>query len=171
MLSSAFPHILHLLPSCDLSIVAFTRFVLNACSCAVIIRGSVSLLRVPSVSHDHWSLSANSSVCLRNCPCNVFSFHLVFRSSRVLFLNLFPVSIFVFSLSPLAAIISRSLVSLTYLSRPILARLTVSSTHKSPLPPSFLGIYVLSTLLRGCSPLCSSIHALKLGFCSVEESS
>ena len=41
MLSPAFPHILHLLSFSDLSIFAFTRFVLNACSCAAIIRDSV----------------------------------------------------------------------------------------------------------------------------------
>ena len=154
MLSSSFPHILYPLSSWDLSIFAFNRYVLNASSCAAIIKDSVSLFRIPSVNHNHWSLSANSSVCLRNCPCNIFSFHLVFRSCWVPLLNSFPVSISVFSLSPLAAIIGRYLSSLTYLSRPILASLTVSSTHISALPPSFLGMYTLSTSLHGCSPLC-----------------
>ena len=139
MLSSAFPYIIHLQSSWDLSIFAFTKFVLHVCSCAPIIRVSVSLFRLPSISHNHWSLSANYSVCLRNCPCNIFSFHLVFRSCRVLLLNSFSVSIYVFSVSPLAVIISRSLLFLMYLSRPILARLIGSSTLVSPLSPSFLG--------------------------------
>ena len=154
MLSSAFPYIIHLQSSWDLSIFAFTKFVLHACSCAPIIRVSVSLFRLLSISHNHLSLSANSSVCLRNCPYKIFSFHLLFRSCRVLLLNSFSVSISVFSVSPLAAIISSSLLFLIYLYRPILARLILSSMLVSPLPPSFLGIYILSTSLRGCSPLC-----------------
>jgi len=103
MLSSVLPHILHLLSSWDISIFVFTRLVLNACTCAAIIRDSVSLFRVPSVNHNHWFLSANSSEFLRNCPSNIFSFHLVFRSCWVLLLKSFPVSISVFSLSHLAA--------------------------------------------------------------------
>ena len=80
MLSSAFPHILYLLSSWVLPIFAWTKFVLNTCSSAAKIRASVSLLRFPSINHNHWSLSANSFVCLRNYKCVISSLHSVFLS-------------------------------------------------------------------------------------------
>ena len=117
-------------------------------------RDSVSLFRLPSFSHNHRSLSVASSVCPRNCPCITFSFQLAFLFCLFFLLSSFSVSSSSFSVSPLAATSSFSMLSLTYFFRPIMARLTVSSTLMSPLPPSLLGIYNLSTLLLGWSPLC-----------------
>ena len=61
-----------------------------------------------------------------------------------------------------------SVLLLTYLFNETFAILTVSSSPKSPRPPSFRGKYNLSTLLFGCKALCIVISFLVcLSSCSI----
>ena len=77
-----------------LSLVYFClEFVLTACFCAAIIRDSVSLFILPSLSHGHFSSPATSSIWLKNCPCNFFCFNTQLRSFLLLSLNSFTFSI------------------------------------------------------------------------------
>ena len=92
-LSSAFPHILHLLFSWVLSIFDFMLLYLIACFYAVIIKTSVVLFKPPFLSNPHRSSFALPIVCLISCPSKCFCVQCVFHSFFFLFLNSFGVSL------------------------------------------------------------------------------
>ena len=56
------------------SILALITLVRIACSCVAMINDSVSLLIPVLLCQSHLSFPASSSVCLRNCPCNIIFF-------------------------------------------------------------------------------------------------
>ena len=90
-LSSAFPHIQHLLFSWVSLIFAFILLVLVACFCVAIIKSSVILFKHPFLSNPHRSSLALLIVYLINCPCNRFCAHCIFLSFFFLFLYSFGV--------------------------------------------------------------------------------
>ena len=80
------PHNLHLLFSCVLSILALMWLVLMALFCATIRRDSVSLLRLPFLSHVYIFSCETLLVSCLKCPSNCFSSHFCFLIIVVLFL-------------------------------------------------------------------------------------
>ena len=95
------------------------------------------------------------SVCLKNCPCRVFSFQAYLSS---FFRNAYSASLSPSnSFAALATVRNLSLLFLTYLWKPMTARFITSFTISNPLLTSFLVIYNLSTLLFGAIPDALSI--------------
>ena len=70
--SSVLLHILHVVPSFDLSVFHLIIIVRMACSWATNIKLSVSRFRVPFCNYCHLSWFPTSLVCCTNWPCNIF---------------------------------------------------------------------------------------------------
>ena len=106
--------------------------------CAALRRESVSLLRFPFISYVQDFSCEISLVCHLECPYSSFSSHFCFLVIFVLFM-------FVLSVLFLFTVISHPLHFLMESSSHLIDVSTLSFILASPLPPSFLGIYSLST--------------------------
>ena len=118
--------------------------------CAAIRRDSVSLLKFPFLNQVHVLLCEMFISRLKRC----FSSHFCFLVIVILLSIMLSVSF-------LMAVISPSCFSMYSSSRCIDAS-TLSSMQASPLPPSFLDTYSLSTSSQGCIALCIVISFLVL---------
>ena len=148
IVSSLSAHNLHLLFYCVLFILALIWVVLMALFCAaIIIRGSVSFLRFPFLSHVHVFSCDISLVILLKRPQNYFSSHFCFLVIVVplVFVLVVLFLVVAISLLPCYCCISAS---------------TLSLCLHSPLPPSLLDTYSLSTSYLGCNILCMVISFL-----------
>ena len=74
IVSSVLLHIPHSVWSSDLSIIPWITIARRACSWVAYIKLSVSRFRVPFRNYCHLSWLPASLVCLKNWPCNGFSF-------------------------------------------------------------------------------------------------
>ena len=115
--------------------------------CAAIRRDSVSLLKFPFLSHVHVLSCEMLFVGRLKRPCSCFSFHFCFLVFVIL------LSIVLSVLFLIAVINPPSCISLSSSSR-CKDVSTLSSILASPLLPSFLGTYSLSTSSLGCNALC-----------------
>ena len=146
MVSSLSPHNLHLLFCCVLSILALIWFVLMALFCAAIRRDSVSLLKFPFLSHVQVLSCEMLFISRLKRPWSCFSSYFFFLFVVIL------LSIVLSVLFLMAVIRPLSCFSLLSSSR-CMDVSTLSSVLASPLHPSFLDTYSLSTSSLGCNAL------------------
>ena len=126
-----------------------------ALSCAAIRRDSISLLRLPFLNQVHvFSCDMMFISCLKRLWI-CFPFHFCFLYIVILLSIVLSVSFLMAVISP------HSSFSIKPSSRCIDAS-TLSSMLASPVPPSFLGTYNLSTSSLGCDALCMVISFLVL---------
>ena len=145
-------HSLHLLFCCVLSILALIWFVLMALFCAAIRRDSVFLLKFPFLSHVLISSCEMLFISHLKHPWICFPSHFCFQVVVIV------LSIVLSVLFLMAVINPRSCFSMSSSSR-CMDVSTLSSMLASPLPPSFLGAYSLSTSSLGCNVLCMVISS------------
>ena len=155
MVSSLSPHSLHLLFCCVLSILALIWLVLTALSCAAIRRDSICLLKFPFFSHVQVLLCEMLFISRFKMSIELFSFPFLFPSychSVVHRVNSFVSD----------GCNESSIVFLYIVSSRCIDASTLSSMLASPLPPSFLETYSLSTSSLRCKALCIVISFLVL---------
>ena len=125
--------------------------------CFVLLLEEIQFLsRFPCLSHIQVFLCEMSLVCHLKCPYSCFSSYFCFWVILVLLILMLSVLF-------LVAVISLSLwFSMWSLS--CIDASMLSSMQVSPLPPSFLDTYTLSTSSLGCKALCNVIRFLVLWF-------
>ena len=155
MVSSLSLHSLHLLFCCVLSILAFIWLVLMALFCAAIRRDSVSILKFPFLSHVQVLSYEMLFISHLKRPWSCFPSHFCFLVFVILLSIVLSVLFLMAVISPLSCFSMWS-------SSRCMDVSTLSSMLASPLPPSFLGTYCLSTSSLGCNALCMVISFLVL---------
>ena len=155
IVSPLWSHNLLLLFCCVLSILALIWLALIALFCAAIGRDSVSLLRFLFLSHVH------VSSCLMLLISRLKRTQICF-SSNICFLVIVFLLVLVLSVLFLVAVINFFLRFSMYSLSHYIDASTLSSILVSPLPPSLLDTYSLSTSSLGCNALYMVISFLAL---------